>query len=182
MKLPRGRILCFGLAFLGSLPPPAGVRAQPKAPHVVSPAEPAGTISHGPRNVKEIALTFDACSTPWRGKFDSAVANVLRATHTPATLFLGGKWTNDLASDVRALASDSLIEIGNHAYRHPHLTRVSDDRVRKELEDTQRLLARITGKPPVLFRAPYGDLDARVVAIARRLGLTTIEYDLPDFQ
>jgi peptidoglycan/xylan/chitin deacetylase (PgdA/CDA1 family) len=174
----QGRFLCIGLVLLPSFYRPPDLPAQVRPPLVFPPGELAGVVSHGPRTVKEIALTFDACSTPWRGKFDAGVANVLRETRTPATLFLGGKWAGDVASDVRALASDSLFEFGNHAYRHPHLTRVPDDRVRKELEDTQRIVTRITGKRPVLFRAPYGELDAGVVAAAGRLGLTTIEYDL----
>ena len=174
----RERILCIGLVLLPAFWRSPDVLAQVRPPPVFPRGELAGVINHGPRTVKEIALTFDACSTPWRGKFDAGVANVLVETRTPATLFLGGKWAGDVASDVRALASDTLFEFGNHAYRHPHLTRVKDDRVRKELEDAQRIITGLTGKRPVLFRAPYGELDAGVVAAAGSLGLTTIGYDL----
>ena len=178
MTCRHGGILFCSLALVASFPHTPGLLAQVRLPLIFPGGQLDGVFSHGSRSVKEIALTFDACSTPWPGKFDSAVANVLRETRTPATLFLGGKWAEEVASDVRALASDSLFEFGNHTYRHPHLTRVTDGRVRKELQDTQRLLGRITGKTPVLFRAPYGELDARVVAIARSLGLTAVEYAL----
>src|SRR4029453_3512398 len=39
-------------------------------------------------------------------------------------------------------------------------------------------LAGITGAWPVLFRPPFGELDARVVRVADSLGLRTITFDL----
>lgn len=138
-----------------------------------------GVICHGPRKAREIALTFDACSSRGRGKLDTAVARVLLQTRTPATIFLGGKWAVDVARALRPLVSDSLIEFGNHAYRHPHLMTLSDDSIASELRKAQRTISRVIGKKPVLFRAPYGEVDARVAAVAESLGLTVIEYDLP---
>jgi len=138
-----------------------------------------GVIRHGPRRTKEIALTFDACSSRRRGRLDTAVAGVLIRTRTPATIFLGGKWASDVGPALRPLLGDSLLEFGDHAYRHPHLPRLSGDSVAMELRKAQRVLARVTGKKPVLFRAPYGDVDARVAAVAESLGMTVIQYDLP---
>jgi peptidoglycan/xylan/chitin deacetylase (PgdA/CDA1 family) len=137
-----------------------------------------GVIRHGPRKTREIALTFDACSSRGRGKLDTAVAGVLLRTRTPATIFLGGKWAKDVARALRPLASDSLIEFGNHAYMHPHLVTLSDDSIRNELRRGERAVTRVIGKEPILFRAPYGEVDARVAAIAESLGLTVIQYDL----
>ena len=137
-----------------------------------------GVIRHGPRKTREIALTFDACSSRGRGKLDTAVARVLLQTRTPATIFLGGKWAKDVARALRPLVSDSLIEFGNHAYMHPHLVRLSDDSIRQELRKGERAVAGVIGKKPALFRAPYGEVDARVAAIAESLGLTVIQYDL----
>jgi peptidoglycan/xylan/chitin deacetylase (PgdA/CDA1 family) len=100
-------------------------------------------------------------------------------TRTPATIFLGGKWARDVARALRPLASDSLVEFGNHAYMHPHLLTLSDDSIRGELRRAQRAITRAVGKKPLLFRAPYGEVDARVAAVAESLGLKTVEYDLP---
>jgi len=45
------------------------------------------------------------------------------------------------------------------------------------------VLAALVGKPPRRFRAPYHDLDARVEAVAARLGLeqTTSTVPAPDW-
>jgi peptidoglycan/xylan/chitin deacetylase (PgdA/CDA1 family) len=138
-----------------------------------------GVIRHGPRNTRELALTFDACSSRGRGKLDTAVARVLLQTRTPATIFLGGKWAKDVARALRPLVSDSLIEFGNHAYMHPHLMKLSGDSIAQEIRKAQRVIRGVIGKKPVLFRAPYGEVDARVASVAGSLGLTVIQYDLP---
>jgi peptidoglycan/xylan/chitin deacetylase (PgdA/CDA1 family) len=138
-----------------------------------------GVMRHGPRHTREVALTFDACSPRGRGRIDTAVVSVLLQTRTPSTIFLGGKWARDVASYLRPLASDSLFEFGNHAYRHPHLVKLSDDSIRQELRKAQRAITRVIGRKPALFRAPYGEVDARVAAVAESLGLTVIQYDLP---
>ncbi len=137
-----------------------------------------GVIRHGPRSSKEIALTFDACSLRSRGRIDSAVVRILLETHTPATIFLGGKWASDVAPSLRALARDSLLEFGSHAYMHPHLLRLPSDSIRLELRKAQRAIVRVIGRKPALFRAPYGEIDARVAAVAESLGLTPVQYDI----
>jgi peptidoglycan/xylan/chitin deacetylase (PgdA/CDA1 family) len=160
--------------------PPAPVHAQTtaeiKPPR--SPRVPAEVISHGPRTVKKIALTFDACSTSKPTGYDERITRVLAETGTPATVFLGGKWIEDHESAAKQLASLPLLELGNHTYLHPHLTKVSDGQIREELRQTQDELFRVTGRTATLFRPPYGEYDDRVVKIAAELGLTTIEYDL----
>ena len=135
-------------------------------------------VNHGVRDSRELALTFDACSTPQHGKCDEAVVRILEETRTPATIFLGGKWVNDQVWDARILASNPFIELGNHTFSHPHLTGLTDDQVRSELLRTQKVIARVLGKSPTLFRPPYGEYNERIVRIASRLGLTTVEYDL----
>ncbi len=160
--------------------PPAPVHAQTtaeiKPPR--PPSVPAEVISHGLRTVKRIALTFDACSTSKPTGYDERITRVLVETGTPATVFLGGKWIEDHESAAKQLASLPLLELGNHTYLHPHLTKVSDGQIREELRQTQQELFKVTGRTATLFRPPYGEYDDRVVKIAAELGLTTIEYDL----
>ena len=139
----------------------------------------AGAFAHGPSNRKEIALTFDACSTMKRAGYDSAITRILVETRTPATIFMSGRWAEQWPGPARALAMNSLFEIGNHSYRHPHLMAMKDAAVSQELLRAQRVLQSATGRAPVLFRPPYGEYDARIVALAKRVGLTTVEYSLP---
>lgn len=154
-------------------PPLTGLKSAP----VLSAVAPQ-VISYGPRRKKKIALTFDACSTQGSSKFDEGVIRALINMQVPATLFLGGNWMEEHPDETIELARHPQFELANHTYLHPHLPRESDERVREELRRTQDLLYTLTGRTTNLFRAPYGELDARVARLAAEEGLISIQYDL----
>ena len=136
-------------------------------------------IWSGSKARPKVALTFDACSTLRASRFDSAVADILNKTKTPATIFLGGKWVLDRPKDAVFLASIPFFEIGNHTYLHGHLTNVSEDRLYFELLWTQEIIFTVTGRIPAVFRPPYLESNRKVAEAAARLGLKTICGDLP---
>jgi peptidoglycan/xylan/chitin deacetylase (PgdA/CDA1 family) len=137
-------------------------------------------VEHGPRTGHRVALTFDACTTTRESTpFDSRIPAILRSLHAPATLFVGGGWAEEERTELAALASDPLFEIANHSFHHPHLTRLDEKDIRIELARAQDEITSVIGRRPTLFRAPYGELDPRIVKVASSLGLTTVEYDLP---
>jgi peptidoglycan/xylan/chitin deacetylase (PgdA/CDA1 family) len=167
----------------GSEPIQAGIRRYATAPFTLRIPPPAATVKpqvvyHGDRRVKQVALTFDACATQAPSGYDDALVRVLVESRTPATLFLGGKWMLEHADETRRLAAAELLELGNHSFLHPHLTRIPAERVRQELEWTQIVLYSLTGRQASLFRPPYGECDARLAGIAAELGLTTVQFDL----
>jgi peptidoglycan-N-acetylglucosamine deacetylase len=133
---------------------------------------------HGSRTEKKIALTFDACSSRGKNKFDSTIANILLKTNTPATFFLGGRWMEQNPKTVKLLAQQPQFELGLHGYNHPHLGILSDDSIHKELQQNQQVLSKLTGKKAGLFRPPYGEYDERIVKLVSQEGLTLVEYDL----
>jgi peptidoglycan/xylan/chitin deacetylase (PgdA/CDA1 family) len=71
--------------------------------------------------------------------------------------------------DLRALESGG-VEIGNHTWSHPCLSRCGDETCKTEIEKAHRRLSDILGHPPVAFAYPDGDHDARAAAILRDLG------------
>ncbi len=141
----------------------------PVRPHVVS---------HGNLSEKKIALTFDACSTHAPSHYDERITKVLVETQTPATIFLGGKWMEDEPAQTKYLSSLPFIELENHTFFHPHLTKLSDEQIRNELHRTQEAMYTLIGRQPTLYRPPYGEYNERVEKIAASLGLTTVEYSL----
>lgn len=149
----------------------------PEAAPVLAPVAPV-VLEHGPRSKKSVALTFDACSTAEPSHYDERITQILIRSNTPATLFLGGKWMKEQPEHTRLLASNPLFELANHTFHHPHLTRLSDDSIRNEINETQAVMVSLTGKRATLFRAPYGEWNERVVAVAASLGLKTVQFDL----
>jgi len=135
-------------------------------------------VEHGPRDVRAIALTFDACPTGRSEEYDERVIDILLKEKAPATLFLSGRWVEKNADKVKLLASYPQFELANHAYWHPHMLEKDDARVLRELTRTQAIIKKITGKKPNYFRPPFGETDERIEKLAQGAGLTTIQYDL----
>jgi peptidoglycan-N-acetylglucosamine deacetylase len=136
-------------------------------------------INHGPRNLKRIALTFDACSLDADSYYDERVARILIEKRVPATIFVGGKWMRDHPEQLRALAALPQFELASHGFLHPHMTKLPDERVRQELKWTQDTMYAMIGRQPTLFRAPYGEINHRLVKLAAENGLRTVQFDLP---
>jgi peptidoglycan/xylan/chitin deacetylase (PgdA/CDA1 family) len=154
----------------------------PPAP-VLAPVPPA-VVSRAPGRDRRVALTFDACEASHTAGYDAAVIRILERQEVPATLFLGGRWMWSHPDETRALAAavnragQPLFELGNHSYRHPHLTRVSAERLRGEVAATQAIEYALTGRQGHWLRAPYGEVDARVARVAGELGLRLAEFDV----
>lgn len=173
------------LPFLRQPPP----RSCAAALRLIHPSPPlprvSPTVLFRARTVrKQVALTFDACEDLHPAGYDAQIIQILRQERIPATLFLGGRWMWSHPGVTRALAQvpgpggRPLFEIANHSYLHPHLTRVSDERLREELALTQAIQYALTGRQGRWVRAPYGEYDARVERIAAGLGLRLAEFDV----
>jgi cellulose synthase/poly-beta-1,6-N-acetylglucosamine synthase-like glycosyltransferase/peptidoglycan/xylan/chitin deacetylase (PgdA/CDA1 family)/spore germination protein YaaH len=105
-----------------------------------------------------VALTFDdgpdVYATP-------KILDILEAKHVPATFFVIGE--NALSHpDIinRIISSPTGSEIGNHSYFHPNMALLGDERIKFELNMTQRIVQAYSGHSMRLFRAPYfGDAE-----------------------
>jgi peptidoglycan/xylan/chitin deacetylase (PgdA/CDA1 family) len=70
---------------------------------------------------------------------------------------------------LRTVASGG-VEIGSHTVTHPHLPRLSDADLDRELRESREELQDELGTPCRYLAYPYGDEDDRVRAAARRAG------------
>lgn len=61
-------------------------------------------------------------------------------------------------------------EVGSHTRTHPHLTRMDEHALRRELEVSREECQEGLGRPCQAIAYPYGDVDARVVERARSAG------------
>ncbi|MDD3244403.1 MAG: polysaccharide deacetylase family protein [Eubacteriales bacterium] len=130
----------------------AGEASQAVSGRALDPARPM------------IALTFDDGPEP--GVTD-LVLNTLERYGVKATFFLQGYRVElypDLVRREQALA----MQIGNHTYEHPQLTKLDDAAIAEQLARTDAVIAAVTGETPVLVRPPYGAHDARVDGLIDR--------------
>jgi peptidoglycan/xylan/chitin deacetylase (PgdA/CDA1 family) len=147
-------------------------------PSVLPPVEPA-LITHGDRSLAYIALTFDACQAAGQPTgYDAAVIRILNATHTPATLFLGGLWMNSHPTQTRALAANPLFELGSHSWSHPDFAGLSSQAMDAELQRTQAIMVKLTGRQPTLFRFPFDQHTPEALEVVGGHGLRAIGGDV----
>ncbi len=105
----------------------------------------------GPRDRKQIALTFDdgpSEATP-------ELLEVLDGLRVQATFFQCGKNVERLPAISRQVRERGH-EIGNHTWSHPRLLGCSRQRIREEIGRAQKAIRDAAGVSPRLFRAPYG--------------------------
>jgi len=116
------------------------------------------------------ALTFDdgphAQGTP-------AVLELLAGQGVRATFFLVGEQVRRNPSLPQEIL-DAGHEIGLHCDRHRNLLRLGPRQVREDLARAEETIASSTGRSPLLYRPPYGVLNAAALRIARSRGWRTL--------
>jgi beta-N-acetylhexosaminidase len=96
-----------------------------------------------------------------------------------ATFFVVGEWVHlrpETEGVLRRMRRDG-DAIGDHSYTH-HILAAGGRVARRELRWTDALIRRYGGAEPCVFRPPYGAKSARLVALARREGMTTVNWDV----
>lgn len=137
----------------------AGASAQPTS------GPPATVVSHGPRTVKNIALTFDM-----GGRLDPAVDIVqwLIDHEVHATLFPTGKsgtqTTQGLAAMQLAATRPDLFDFANHSWDHPDFRDLTQAQMADQLTRTEDALLPIVGTTKPWFRPPFGGWNDTVRA------------------
>jgi peptidoglycan/xylan/chitin deacetylase (PgdA/CDA1 family) len=130
--------------------------------------------------------------------FDDAFTSVERALpiletlRVPATVFACTGYADDgRPLDVPELADDAArlpheletmdwdalrslgergIDVQSHTVSHPHLPRLGDDELRRELSESRERLESELGRPVRLLAYPFGEEDERVRSAARAAG------------
>jgi len=146
-------------------------------------SESANVIFHGPRNKKQIALTFDAEMTDGmrakylsgivKSSYDKRIIDALIATNTKATFFLTGMWIELYPDVTRELSQNSLFELGSHSYTDSSyagfcygLYRLANTLKIEDIGATEKLLREHANIDNQLFRFPgrcYSPDDGKLV-------------------
>jgi spore germination protein YaaH/peptidoglycan/xylan/chitin deacetylase (PgdA/CDA1 family) len=105
----------------------------------------------GHNDKKEIVLTFDDGPDQI---YTNKILDILKANNITATFFIVGDQAQRNVQVVKRIYKEGSL-VGNHTFNHPDLSRISDARVRLELNSVQRFLEAILGRQMLLFRAPY---------------------------
>ncbi len=127
-----------------------------------------------PEDEKVVALSFDAA---WGNEDTGKLIEIMDKYKVKTTFFVVGGWVDKFPESVKQL-SDAGHEIMNHSNTHPHMTQISVEKMKEEVQKCDEKIKNITGVKPTLFRAPYGDYNNDVIQAMRETGHFTIQWDV----
>lgn len=110
-----------------------------------------GLVSHVDTGEKVVALTFDDGPTE---KTDE-ILKVLEESDIKVTFFLNGGSIAENPDNVRKIV-EAGHEIGNHTYSHRRMVFKSYSYIKKEIEDTDKLIREAGYSGDIHFRPPNG--------------------------
>src|SRR5664280_2217436 len=128
---------------------------------------PATFVTHGPRDSRSVALTFDdgfnvpACIS---------IVDTLLARDAAATFFPNGQYVRERPGFWHWVAANGF-PVGSHATTHHDATTLSTSQLDLDLGSERRILDETLGVPSIdAFRPPYGSYDSRVLDVVGAAG------------
>lgn len=123
---------------------------------------------------KKLAISFDAA---WGDEFTLEILKILDKYNVKSTFFLVGFWAEKYPDHVKEIYNRGH-DIGNHSTNHPYMSKIAEEQVLKELNDTGNKIKEIIGEKPILFRPPFGDYNDRLINICRENDYYVIQWDV----
>ena len=128
-----------------------------------------------------VTLTFDDGPFP---ETTPTVLRILAKNKIHASFFVIGRYLE--GDDERAVASRETLKqvaqaghlVGNHTFDHALLTSVTHTQVLEQIARGSAAIERATGKRPILFRPPFGQLDDFGRAAVRERGLDLLLWSV----
>ncbi|WP_425544741.1 polysaccharide deacetylase family sporulation protein PdaB [Clostridium oceanicum] len=123
---------------------------------------------------KKIAFTFDVSLGD---EYLDKILDVLDKYNIKSTFFLVGDWIDKNPEKVKDIYKRGH-EIGNHSNKHPDMTRISKDKMIKDININDAKIRKLVGKGTKIFRCPSGSYNDDVINTAKEMGLYTIQWDV----
>jgi len=126
---------------------------------------PGKVFLYGANTRKQVALTFDDGPDL---EYTPQILDILGQFGVKATFFLKGVNVPGREWVVTRMVREGHL-VANHSYTHPNFRKMTPDQIIAEVEKTETLLEKISGRKTALLRPPYGEmteegLDRLVVA------------------
>ncbi|TVY06684.1 polysaccharide deacetylase family protein [Paenibacillus cremeus] len=120
---------------------------------------------------KKVYLTIDTGGP--MGDTDTLV-KALRDNHAKANFFIAGYNVKKDPDFVRTLVADGHL-VANHTMTHTDMNLQTDDQIRKEIQDYEKLYKDVTGKDiEPYFRFPYGRYNTHILKLVSDMGYTSV--------
>jgi peptidoglycan-N-acetylglucosamine deacetylase len=135
---------------------------------------PASPIYRGNPEKPMVTLLVNVA---WGNEHLPSMLQTMKKNNVHSTFFLDGSWVKKNPSLAKMIAEENH-EIGNHAYSHPDLKKMTNTRITEELKQTNEVINATLDKSPKWFAPPSGSYRNDVVQIAADLDMKTILWSV----
>jgi peptidoglycan/xylan/chitin deacetylase (PgdA/CDA1 family) len=123
-------------------------------------------------DTRTIALTFDDGPS---SQYTARLLDILDSLDVPATFFCIGLHVHQYPDLVKRAAERH--EIGNHTWNHPDLSLASAAETRDQLHRCHDEIMSAIGRPPTVFRPPFGRFSGAAAMVAAGLDYPIVLWD-----
>ncbi|ORX98799.1 glycoside hydrolase/deacetylase [Basidiobolus meristosporus CBS 931.73] len=155
-----------------------GTTPQPQPS--VTPGKPTGNVVPGQvietcSKAGTFAVTFDDGPSDMTGK----LLDDLKKRNAKVTFFVVGQMLeNAQGRQYLKRAYDEGHHIASHTYTHISLAKSSEALIRSEMQKTSDAIFKVIGKRPQYMRPPYGEYNAKSLAIMKDMGYKVIYWNV----
>jgi len=129
-------------------------------------------IAMGSSDKKIVYLTFDA---GYEAGYTSKILDILKENNVKATFFITAHYLNSQPELIKRKIDEGHI-IGNHTCNHYSMPDISDDKIKKEIQDLHTAMRDKVGYEMKYFRPPKGEFSERTLELTRTLGYTSVMW------
>lgn len=133
-----------------------------------------GPIYKGDKESNGVAITVNV---DWGEEYLPDMLKLFEAAGIKAAFFMTGRWA-EKNSDLAKVIADCGHTVGNHGYSHKDHSKLDYDQNRSEIETTQQVLERVTGKIPGFFAPPSGAYNKHTVKASEDLGCEVVLWSI----
>lgn len=135
---------------------------------------PASPIYKG--NPEKPMVTF-LVNVAWGNEYLTEILETMKKHKIHSTFFLDGSWVKK-NQDLSKIIHEEGHEIGNHAYSHPDMKKLTNSRIKEEIQKTNDIIESTVHVDPIWFAPPSGSFRDDVVQIADTLNMKTILWSV----
>ncbi|NEU29325.1 polysaccharide deacetylase family protein [bacterium LRH843] len=145
---------------------------QETSPSVHLADLPPAAIYKG--NEQKPMITF-LVNVAWGNEYLPEILKTLKKYDLHTTFFLDGSWVKNNPSLATMLFEEGH-EIGNHAYSHPDMSKLTVGRINEEIAKTNEVIEATIDVTPKWFAPPSGSYNQTVVEQAAKHGMKTVMW------
>ncbi|ORX80090.1 glycoside hydrolase/deacetylase [Basidiobolus meristosporus CBS 931.73] len=113
------------------------------------------------------------------GESTEDLLRILKEKQVKATLFvLGSQVAEDGMARLLKQAYNDGHQIASHTYDHIDLNRLSSEKIKQQMLNTEAEIKKVIGVVPAMMRPPYGNCSETCTKVMKDLGYSVIQWNV----